>query len=337
MTFGETTMTSTHTCPVPRNEEQRILAVRSYDILDSDPELEFDALARVASHTFSMPIAVVAMMDTNRLWFKSKIGLDVPELDRKIAFCAHTINTPDEPLIVNDLTNDTRFAENPLVSNAPHLRFYAGAPLVDSDGMALGTIAVIDAEPRPFTRSQLHTLGDFATLVMTALEGRKRAIELKRLATTDYLTGIANRAQFDMVSATEMHNYIRTGMPYSVICMDLNGFKSVNDNFGHQAGDQVLREVARRLSRQLRSGDLVARLGGDEFAVVARNCDYQIAVRVATRFSQVIEQPIQLASGHLVQVGISCGVCTSSNSLNSSEVLLHKADEALYQSKGTAT
>lgn len=328
-------MISMLTCPVPRNEEQRIIALQSYHILDSDPELEFDALARVAAHTFNTPIAVVALMDTNRLWFKSKIGLDVPQLDRKIAFCAHTINTPDEPLIINDLSNDTRFSDNPLVSQAPHLRFYAGAPLVDADGLALGTIAVIDAQPRPFTAAQLHVLADFATLVMTAMEGRKRAIELKRLATTDYLTGIGNRAQFDIASSTEMNNYLRTGVVYSVICMDLNGFKSVNDHFGHYAGDQVLREVARRLSRQLRSGDLVARLGGDEFAVVARNCEYPIAMKMAARFKAALEEPVQLATGHLVQVGISCGVCTSSAVDNSAEALLNIADAALYKSKNT--
>ena len=109
-------MSSTLACPLPQNEDQRLDALRSYEILDSDPELEFDALTRIATHTFNTPIAVVAMMDSDRLWFKSRIGLDIPQLDRKIAFCAHTINTPDAPLIVNDLSSDIRFARNPLVS-----------------------------------------------------------------------------------------------------------------------------------------------------------------------------------------------------------------------------
>ena len=309
------------------------MALRSYEILDSDPELEFDALTRVASHTFGTPIAVMAMMDTNRLWFKSKIGLNIAQMDRKIAFCAHTINTLDKPLIVNDLTSDARFCANPLVSQAPHLRFYAGTPLVGSDGLALGTIAVIDVQPRPFSESQLHALSDFATLAMAALEGRKRAIELKRLALTDYLTGIPNRAQFDVANATEMSNFIRTGVVYSVICMDMNGFKSINDNFGRGAGDQVLREAARRLTKQLRSGDLIARLGGDEFAVVARNCDDQTAQTMALRFKNTLEQPIQLASGHLVQVGISCGVCSASDQDASADALLKHADAALYKTK----
>ncbi len=321
------------TCPVPINEAQRIVAVRSYEILDSEPELEFDALARVASQTFSAPIAVVAMMDSNRLWFKSKIGLEIPELDRKIAFCAHTIIDPSEPLVVNDLQYDNRFAQNPLVANAPHLRFYAGAPLVDSNGMALGTVAVIDAQPRKFSDVQLRTLVDFSTLVMTALQGRKRAIELKHFALTDYLTGIANRAQFDLANSAEMSHFIRTGFVYSILCMDLNGFKSVNDNYGHGAGDLVLCEVARRLNLQVRGGDLLARLGGDEFAVVARNCDYKAAQALAQRFIEALHQPIVISSIISVQVGISCGIRTVTPGDNSAAALLERADEALYKAK----
>jgi len=326
-------MNSTLACPLPQNEDQRLDALHSYEILDSDPELEFDALTRIATHTFNTPIAVVAMMDSDRLWFKSRIGLDIPQLDRKIAFCAHTINTPDAPLIVNDLSSDIRFARNPLVSQAPHLRFYAGAPLLDSNGMALGTIAIIDANPRTFNDSQTHTLADFASLTMLAMNARKRAIELRRLALTDYLTGIGNRAHFDQANATEMCNFSRTGVPYSVIAMDLNGFKAVNDNYGHNAGDQVLRIVAGRLSKQLRSGDLLARLGGDEFGVVARNCDPKTAQIIAARFAKSLEQPIQLSTGELVQVGISYGVATAAENDSSSEVLLHKADDELYKSK----
>ncbi len=326
-------MISSRSCLIPANENQRMVSLRSYEILDSDPELEFDALTRVATYAFNVPIAVVAMMDSERLWFKSKIGLDIPQLDRKIAFCAHTINSPHEPLIVNDLASDNRFSANPLVAQAPHLRFYAGAPLRDSDGMALGTIAVIDASPRAFNQAQTNALADYASLAMLAMDARKRAIELKRFALTDYLTGIANRAHFDKVNEVEMANFNRTGEAYSVIVMDLNGFKSVNDTFGHNAGDAVLREVAGRLSKQLRSGDLIARLGGDEFGVVARHCDERMADILSNRFSTALDNPIQLATGHLVKVGISCGISTASEINAKAELLLHLADANLYKNK----
>jgi len=135
-------------CPVPENEAQRLQAVRSYEILDSAPEMDFDALTRVAAYTFDAPAAVVGLMDSDRLWFKSRFGLDVPQLDRQIAFCAFAVMRPDELLVVEDLAQDPRFRGNPLVVEAPNLRFYAGAPLVDHQGYALGTIAVVDVRPR---------------------------------------------------------------------------------------------------------------------------------------------------------------------------------------------
>ena len=326
-------MESPTLCRVPENEDQRVRALRSYEILDSEPELEFDALARVVSHTFNTPIAVVAMMDSDRLWFKSRIGLEIAQLVRKIAFCAHAITAPDQPLIVNDLSSDIRFSENPLVSHAPHLRFYAGAPLRDSNGLALGTIAVIDAQPRAFSAAQTGALRDFASLAILAMEARKRAIELKRMAMTDYLTGIANRARFDITNHVEMSNYADTGIPYSVIVIDLNDFKSVNDNFGHQAGDEVLREVATRLSKQLRSVDLIARLGGDEFGVVAPDCDYRMACALATRLASAMHTPIPLKNGQGVKVGISYGISCASDKNTSAELLLHHADAELYKNK----
>ncbi|MET3121105.1 diguanylate cyclase (GGDEF)-like protein [Oxalobacteraceae bacterium GrIS 2.11] len=326
-------MAATSACPIPDNEVQRLDALRSYEILDSEPELEFDALARAAAFTFNTPIALVAMMDSNRLWFKSKIGLDILQLDRKVAFCAYTINSPIEPLIVPDLSSDIRFAKNPLVAQAPNLRFYAGAPLLDANGLALGTITVIDAKPRSFSDKEAAALKDFATLAMLAMNARKRAIDLRKLALTDYLTDIPNRAQFDLSNAIEMSNFIRTNVPYSVIAMDLNGFKSVNDSHGHNGGDQVLRIVAGRLSKQLRVGDVIARLGGDEFGVVARNCDRKTAETMAQRFAKSLEQPIQLSNGALVKVGISCGISTASELYTSAELLLHRADDDLYKSK----
>lgn len=118
----------TNACPYPDNEPARVQAVRAYEVLDTPPEPEFDALARVAAHTFEAPMAVVALMDADRLWFKSRLGLDVPQLDREIAFCAHAIAKPDQPLVVPDLRDDPRFLANPLVHDGPRLRFYAGAP-----------------------------------------------------------------------------------------------------------------------------------------------------------------------------------------------------------------
>ena len=110
-------------CSIPGNEAQRLQAVHSYDILDTPPELDFDTLTRVAAHAFNTPAAVIGLMDSDRLWFKSQLGLGVPQLDRQIAFCAHAIMRPDEPLVVEDLRQDHRFQRNPLVTQPPTCAF----------------------------------------------------------------------------------------------------------------------------------------------------------------------------------------------------------------------
>lgn len=320
-------------CPIPANEAQRLEAVRAYDILDTPPELDFDALTRVAAHVFNTPAAVVGLMDADRLWFKSRLGLDVPQLDRQIAFCAYAVMRPDEPLIVEDLSKDSRFMHNPLVTQAPHLRFYAGAPLVDPNGHALGTIAVVDSQPRMLSNAQIAVLKDLSTLVITALENRRRALLLGRLALIDHLTGLANRVQFDRTLESEIGHASRTGEPFSVLYMDLDGFKDINDGFGHAAGDEVLREIGRRLAAEVRAEDAVARFGGDEFAMLVRSSDKEAAQKLAQRISEIIAAPISLSIGMTVEVGISVGVATYGDAADSASALLDCADRALYQAK----
>ena len=141
-------------CPMPANEAQRLLATRSYEILDTPPDPQFDAITRVAAALFNVPIALIALMDGDRLWFKSRLGLDVPQLDRSIAFCAHAIMQPDDLMVVEDLAVDPRFAVHPLVVAGPAVRFYASAPLRDAAGFAIGTLAVLDVRPRRFGADQ---------------------------------------------------------------------------------------------------------------------------------------------------------------------------------------
>lgn len=326
---------STVSCPIPVDEAQRIRSVRAYEILDTPPEPEFDALARLASHTFAAPIAVVAMMDSERLWFKSRLGLDIPELDRKVAFCAHAIMRPEQPLVVPDLSQDNRFAHNPLVAQPPHVRFYAGAPIRDSDGRALGTIAVIDAQPRQFSAEQRLALSDLSFLVTTALDARKRSLDLERMASTDHLTGIANRARFEASLQAELARARRTGTPVSLICLDLNGFKEVNDTHGHSAGDEVLVEVTRRIQQLVREGDTFARLGGDEFAIVIQNARDNAVQSLLSRIAPTVAKPIQLSGGNRVQVTTSVGVATTVEEDLNGDNLLARADADLYRDKNS--
>lgn len=320
-------------CPIPKNEVQRLQAVHSYDILDTPPEVDFDTLTRVAAHAFNVPAAVIGLMDADRLWFKSQIGLGTQQLDRQIAFCAYAVMRPEEPLVVEDLQQDPRFLENPLVTQLPHLRFYAGAPLIDRHGYALGTIAVVDTQPRTFSESQRALLRDLSTLAITALENRQRANRLSHLAMTDHLTGLANRVQFERTLNSELAHARRTGEPFTVFYMDLDDFKEINDAFGHFAGDEVLCEVAARMTQQIRTEDLLVRLGGDEFGIFMRQSADASAESLAKRITEVVSAPIMLSTGDRVSVGISIGVATYSDAVDSIATLLAQADQALYAIK----
>jgi diguanylate cyclase (GGDEF)-like protein len=319
--------------PIPDYEVQRLDSVRAYEILDTPPEVEFDALTRLASHTFNTPAAVVGLMDSDRVWFKSQLGLGVPQLDRQIAFCAHAIMQPDQALIVEDLQTDPRFSSNPLVTLAPHLRFYAGIPIVNSAGHALGTFAVVDSKPRNFCEAQRNAMHDFSTLAMTALESRRRELRLGRLATTDYLTGLANRAEFERAIHAEMARSNRSMAPFALLFMDLDGFKVVNDRLGHAAGDEVLREVARRLAEQVRTEEVLARLGGDEFGLVMRLGNGESPEALVMRIHEAVMTPILLSTGNAVSVGISAGFAVYKGASLTASDLLEQADQALYQAK----
>lgn len=320
-------------CPIPLNEIERLRAVCSYKILDTLPEVDFDTLTRVTAAAFNMPAAVIGFMDSDRLWFKSQLGLGLPQLDRQIAFCAHALMQPGELLIVEDLRRDSRFQQNPLVTHQPNLCFYAGSPLIDSQGYALGTIAVVDTKPRLFDAAQRAMLSDFATLVMSAIESRYRANLLENLAMTDHLTGLANRAQFERTLNAEIAHSKRTGKPFTVFYMDLDNFKIVNDTFGHAAGDEVLIEVAHQMSKQIRTEDMLARIGGDEFGVFMRDSIDDSPELLAKRIVEAVTRSITLTTGNKISVGISIGIATYTDEVKTFDNLMILADQALYIDK----
>jgi PAS domain S-box-containing protein len=166
--------------PLPPDEAERLAALRLYDVLDTPPEQPFDDLTELAAHICEAPIALISLIDEERQWFKSRVGLDACETERNIAFCAHAIRQP-ELFIVEDAARDERFSDNPLVTEEPHIRFYAGAPLITPEGRALGTLCVIDRQPRSLAPDHQRALRVLSRHVMTQLELRRRDKEAAEL------------------------------------------------------------------------------------------------------------------------------------------------------------
>ncbi len=163
--------------PIPLNEVKRLKVLWQYEVLDTVPEEVFDDLTELAARICEAPIAMITLVDENRQWFKSKIGVTVKETSRDISFCAHAINQEDL-FIVPDAAKDERFATSPLVISEPKIRFYAGAPLITPDGYALGTLCVIDKVPRELRPDQKQALRILARHVVSQLELRRHAREL---------------------------------------------------------------------------------------------------------------------------------------------------------------
>jgi GAF domain-containing protein len=154
--------------PIPFNDPERLAALRELLILDTPPEARYDKIVQFARDEFDVPIALLSLVDANRQWFKSKVGLDVCETDRSISFCGHAI-LQDDLFIISDTLADQRFADNPLVTGFPHIRFYAGAPLIMPSGYALGTLCLIDSKPREVDFTDMAILATLRDLLMQEL------------------------------------------------------------------------------------------------------------------------------------------------------------------------
>ena len=181
--------------PFSPNEEERLKALHDLQLLDSAPEPAFDALTRLAANLLNVPIAVVSLVDATRQWFKSRIGLDATQTSREVAFCAHAI-LGAEPLVVEDATRDVRFLDNPLVTDAPHIRAYAGIPLRSSRGFAIGTLCVIDQQPHHFSDRELGILRDLADIVSREILNREAAMRAREMAEQSFQSATDNEALY---------------------------------------------------------------------------------------------------------------------------------------------
>ena len=356
-------------------ETLRLAKLQDYNILDTLPDQTYDDIAQLAAYICQAPIALVTLVDANRQWIKARVGLDISETPRRVAFCSHTIEQTGT-LIVEDARCHPHFFNNPLVTGPPHIRFYAGHPLTTADGHSLGALCVIDSQPRKITPQQVKALQVLSHQVTAQMElsrqgqqlqqandGLEQRIKertaslsaslhrllkvqsalLKREAASrhsalhDSLTGLPNRTYF--LQRLEQSIQLTQRNPnhqYAVLFIDLDNFKLVNDTLGHEIGDQLLTHVANRIKLLLRESDLVARLGGDEFAVLLDNItDRNHVLMGVRRIQQQLSQPFAIEERR-ISIGASIGIAFGHLEYRQAEAVLKDADTAMYQAKRQA-
>lgn len=328
--------------PLPDDEEGRLRSLHEHGILDTPPESEYDDIVLLASQICGTPMAAISLIDRDRQWFKARVGLDVDETSREVAFCAHAILDPSNPMVVNDATKDSRFAGNPFVTGDDGIRFYAGAPLLTREKQAIGALCVIDNEPRQLNDQQLQALQALARQLSVRLELRRTSELLKKaneelelLSLTDELTGLYNRRGFLLHAEQQLKLYRSRAGERGLWLMlgDMDGLKKINDLHGHPEGSAAIKKTAEILVGTFRDADILARPGGDEFTVLVLNTLDEVAECVPQRldanFAAYNEQ-----SGKPYVLGMSIGLIKAPFEGDETIAdLIKLADDEMYKDK----
>ncbi len=310
---------------IPEDENIRLETLRSLHILDTIPEERFNRLTRLAMRLFDVPIAIVSIVDSDRQWFKSSVGVDSIEFQREFSFCGHAI-LEDGIFEVPDARLDQRFHDNPLVTETPNIRFYAGCPINVPNGSKIGTLCVIDNIPRKFDEEDKELLRDLTRMVETEIA----AVET---ATIDDLTALSNRKGFEALAQHALRLCKRLEKPATLLFFDLNKFKQINDEQGHAEGDLALQTFSRILMNVFRDTDVIARIGGDEFVVLLTNTTKDIASRVLSRLQLMIDDH-NLLSNSTYDLAYSVGIVEYNASKHTEIVdIINEADKLMYLDK----
>ena len=312
--------------PALIDEPARLAALKRLAVLDTEPEEPFDNVVALVRTMLDVPIAAVSLLDEDRQWFKARSGLDVSETPREDSFCTHTIQDHD-PLIIDDATKDPRFLANPLVLGGPEIRSYAGIPLQTPDGYNVGSLCAIDTRARSFSTSEIATLAKFARIVVNELE-------LRRIAGRDQLTGALTRRGFIERAQSELDRFRRYSRPASLVMVDIDHFKAINDTHGHPVGDAVLREFSARLRAAVRPNDFLGRLGGEEFAMLMPETNAAEAMAAAERHREIISATVFTPTPGLeLRVTASFGIAQMEPRIADVESWIAAADVPLYAAK----
>jgi diguanylate cyclase (GGDEF)-like protein len=313
---------------MPANETQRIHVLHSLGLLHSAPDERFDRLTRLAKRLFNVPVAKVTLVDTDAVYALSCAGQSSAPVPRELSFCSHTI-VNDGMLVVPDTRTDPRFCGNPYVTSAPYIRFYAGYPLAVPGGARLGSLCLVDFDPRNFGDEDAALLRDLATMV-------EQEVAAVQMATVDELTLLLNRRGFEASAPQALQLCTRMSRPASLLFFDLNHFKQINDTFGHAEGDRALKVFAETLRKVLRSSDLPARLGGDEFVALLIDSNRDETALVVERLRTAINERNEVdRRGYDIRFSVG-QVELPPDARGAIDDLLARGDAEMYKNKQAA-
>lgn len=314
---------------MPPTEAGRLAAVQATCLLDTPADPHFDRLARMLSILMDVPVALITVVDRDRQWFKAAIGLDARETSRDHAFCAHALAGTDL-LVVPDATLDPRFAENPLVTRPPGIRFYAGAPLILPGGHVLGTLCAIDRKPRQITLAERWLLIELAATVISMVDLHGANLLLERTAQTDPLTGLATRTAFldGMIARPAAPG--PDGCAQALMVLDLDRFGAINALLGHDAGDALLRTAATALKGWAPPGAALARFSGDRFVLAMQAGDVAAFAPHAAACRKAVMRAVADAGW---TIGASLGAALFTEPPTDVEYALAQAEAALLAAK----
>ena len=313
--------------PIPEDEERRISRLRGLCILDTPAEERFDRFTRMAVKAFGVKSAIVSLIDTDRQWSKSRVGIGPGDLPRSTSFCGHAILSEESIFVVENAREDERFADNPFVLGPSGFQFYAAAKIPATiGGSALGTFCILDDKPRTFSETDKSFLQDFGDMVGDIL----LSLDLARV---DELTGLLNKRAIETYAEKNVSSAYLSDELLSLVFFDLDNFKEINDNNGHQAGDEALRVFSNFLKRCVRAKDRVGRTGGDEFFAVLPGATCDEAETMVVRLQEWLDK-WQHENKSSFQITFSYGVVKFDPvKMQNVGDVLKAADEKMYACK----
>jgi diguanylate cyclase (GGDEF)-like protein len=330
--------------PIPPNEAERLASLQKMRLLDLPDEVVFDRITRTAQRLFQVPIALISLIDENRQWFKSCVGLPVRETPRDVSFCGHAIMEP-KLFVVENALGDSRFADNPLVTGDPRVIFYAGVPLRNTAGMAVGTLCLIDHQPRVFTaweRQSLRDLGYWVEQVFVTRELSESQQALlagfdaaQRNNMLDPLLNIWKREAIEDVLEREAMRAYHQHTPLALMRIDVLDVAAVTAEFGPALADALRLEVAKALASVIRTYDTLGRFGDDGFLAVLPNASEEKSRLIADRARHAAELIVVKNGQNLIEASICVSVVAADyvTSTPAAGELLQQAEAALQAGK----